>query len=135
MAGQLVDQVGQGIKPSIGATLLHDHVQIGNEQRKGEQFGGAVVVDIAKNGPAKKAGLKGLDKENGIHHIITAVNGQRIHGKRDFYAILLSKVPGDVLHLTVRDNVEGTETVMEIVVSANNDVKYSRSRRKELATP
>ncbi|KAL3903873.1 MAG: hypothetical protein SGILL_010279, partial [Bacillariaceae sp.] len=132
VANQIVE-FGRSIKPSIGATLLCDNVQMANEANGWYQFGGAVIVNIAKNGPAKSAGLKGLGKNDAIHHIITEVDGKQVRGKGDFYSVLLTKAPGDILQLTVRDyqveNAEGAETVVEIEVCSHDDMKYPRAKR------
>ena len=138
VADEIVE-AGRAFKPSIGATLLDDIVQVRAEADAGHQFGGAVIVNVAKNGPAQQAGLKGLDNQNFVRHIITEVNGKSVRGKGDFYHVLLTKTPGDFLQLTVRDlyleNDKGVETMVEVEICSHEDVKYAKSKYDAGAEP
>ena len=138
VATQIVEN-GKAVKPSIGATFLDFSTQLMNEEYYGALYGGAVLVDIAKNSPAESAGLKGTNnKENEIHHIIFAVNGKDVHSEGQFQAVLFTHKPGDVLQLTVWDgqqqNEEDAETVVEVEVCDHDDMEYPRNERMDAAT-
>jgi putative serine protease PepD len=66
--------------------------------------GGALVVGVAKNGPAEKAGIKPGD-------IIAAIDGQPIASVDDLATILAGHKPGDRVKVKVVHQDGGSDTV------------------------
>lgn len=89
---------GRVTHPRIGVKLLPDHIK--------ERFGiekGTVITHVDRNGPADKAGLKGITQDRRgrykIGDIILSVNNERINSYEDIYHILDKYQIGDKIKL------------------------------------
>lgn len=85
---------------------------------------GALVVEVAKDSPADKAGLRGSDKTktiNGVEYklggdVITAINGQSVQSIEDVIAYLAeSTQPGDTIPLDVI-HADGSKATIQITL-------------------
>ncbi len=84
---------------------------------------GALVINVAKDGPAEKAGLQGADKvvrQDGIEvevggDIITAIDGQPVYGMDDLIAYLMLETrPGQKVELEI---LRGGKDKMTVTVT------------------
>jgi serine protease Do len=112
-------QTGQYQHPWIGisgTTLTYDLAQA---MGMDPQQKGALVVDVASNGPAAKAGLQGSTQQATINgqpvpvggDIITAINGKAVNSFEDLASILFSDTKvGQTISLTILRNGH-TQTV------------------------
>lgn len=94
--------------PYLGITSMDD-LSLGLIQELGlKSFTGAYVRDVAKGGPADKAGIKAGDKPTSIPNLnaggdlIIAIDGQPVRRFDELLAYLITnKAPGDTVVLTV----------------------------------
>ncbi len=104
---------GKIVRPSLGIELVPDQIA----QRWGVR--GVIVGGVVPGGPAERAGLRGLgrDDENRIiADVITEVDGRAVTRSRDLFELLADKAVGDSVELTVI----GPEGQRKVTVSLEN---------------
>jgi S1-C subfamily serine protease len=110
---RVVPQIIRGGKPDrIGIGIGIDPSQTLERQYRIE---GVLVIDVAKGGPADKAGLRGAVRTRrgiAISDVIVAIDGEPVKNYDDFYNILDRHEPGQKVKLTV--NRRGTLLDFEI---------------------
>ncbi len=91
---------------------------------------GAVVIEVTKDSPADKAGLKGSDKTqtvDGIDYqlggdVITAINGQPVQSIEDVITYLADSTrPGDTVPLEVI-HADGTKATVQVTLGERPNV-------------
>ncbi|TCJ16014.1 PDZ domain-containing protein [Rubrobacter taiwanensis] len=109
-AASVADQIietGEAVHPFLGIAPVDLTPEIA------ERFGipadsGVIVAEVVPDSPADEAGLRRED-------VITAVDGTRIEGSGDLFAVLREYRPGDTVQLTVvRD---GSEQTVELTLA------------------
>lgn len=88
----------------IGATIQNFTTEMAEAQGMGQQKG-AIVSDLAPNGPSARAGLTPGD-------VVVAVNGQAVKSSTELTRQVAKARPGDVLRLDVVRN--GKRQVVEV---------------------
>lgn len=92
---------------------------------------GALVIEVSKDGPADKAGLRGSDKTqtiDGIDYqwggdVITAINGQPVESIEDVIAYLAeSTQPGDTIPLDVI-HADGSKATVQVTLGERPDTQ------------
>jgi S1-C subfamily serine protease len=98
----LIEQLlkyGRVIRPYLGISLAPSSIL----RSRGAE--GVLVLDVAPNGPAGRAGLRGTNRDlwGRINwgDIITAIDGQRVRNEKDMFAILDSCNVGQTVEVTV----------------------------------
>lgn len=104
---------GKIVRPSLGIELVPDQIA--------ERWGvrGVIVGGVVAGGPADRAGLRGLgrDDENRIiADVITEVDGRAVARSRDLFELLADKAVGDSVELTVM----GPEGQRKVKVALEN---------------
>jgi serine protease Do len=106
-------QTGQYQHPWIGISGISLTYDLANAMNLNPQQKGALVVDVAKNGPAAKAGLQGSNQQTTINgqqvpvggDVITAINGQPVTNFEDLASILFNSTQaGQTIKLTILRN-------------------------------
>jgi len=106
-------QTGQYQHPWIGISGTSLTYDLANAMNLDPQQKGALVVDVAKNGPAAKAGLQGSNQQTTINgqqvpvggDVITAINGQPVTNFEDLASILFNSTQaGQTIKLTILRN-------------------------------
>jgi S1-C subfamily serine protease len=114
---RVVPQIIRGGKP--------DRVGIGigidPSQSLERQYGieGVLVIDVAEDGPAAKAGLKGAVRtRRGISFsdVIVAIDGVSIKNYDDFYNVLDRHDPGQTVKITVQRHDQRLDFKVELVL-------------------
>ncbi|MGA9192900.1 MAG: trypsin-like peptidase domain-containing protein [Anaerolineales bacterium] len=112
-------QTGQYQHPWIGISGTSLTYDLAKAMNLDPQQKGALVVDVAKNGPAAKAGLQGSNQQTTINgqqvpvggDVITAINGQPVTNFEDLASILFNSTQaGQTIKLTILRNGQ-TKTV------------------------
>lgn len=85
-------------RPSLGLHLGPD----GLAERLGVQGGGAVVMEVARAGPAREAGVRAGD-------VVVALDGQPVQRADDVVEALSSREPGETVQLTLRRSAGAAE--------------------------
>jgi S1-C subfamily serine protease len=93
---------GKIMRPVIGISILDDSIA------RQYQINGVVVLDVAKNRSAAKAGIKGISRDRrgniSLGDIITKVDKYDIRNQNDLYLALEKYKPGDkVIVVTTRN--------------------------------
>lgn len=99
---------------------------------------GALVIEVAKDSPADKAGLRGSDKTqtiNGVDYklggdVITAINGQPVQSIEDVITYLAeSTQPGDTVPVEVI-HADGDRTTVQVTLGErpNNQALLQQSK-------
>jgi S1-C subfamily serine protease len=98
---------GRIVRPILGIELASDATA-----RQWGVTSGVVVVNVARGGPADRAGLlplRRLPSGRLAGDVITAIDGQPIRNQADFFQALGKKKVGDVVRLSVRRQREELE--------------------------
>ena len=92
----------------------------------------ALVMAVAKDGPADKAGLQGVDEIAAANanedieiegDIITAINEQPVRGMDDLITYLVAQTrPGDEVELTVI-RVDGQEETITVTLGKRSEAQ------------
>jgi S1-C subfamily serine protease len=108
---------GKIVRPRMGVQLAEDQ-----QARSVGVNKGALLVHVAPNSPADRAGLQGLRRDRygrlQIGDVIVAIDGKPVSGKEDVYSLLEGHQAGDTVTVTVlrkdqRQDVPVTLEVME----------------------
>ena len=90
---------GKVIRPGLGVSLLQD------QYARRANIEGIVVLEVVPNGPADRAGIKGLDRDRYgqlyIRDVITGIDDHKITSYDDLYNTLDSYRVGDTITVTV----------------------------------
>jgi S1-C subfamily serine protease len=101
-------ETGEYIHPWIGLTAITLNADPVVRELVPENIQGAIVYDIVRDGPAHKAGLRGVAinefRETEVGDIITAVDGQPISTSDEFNAAIDEHSVGDDVDLTLYRN-------------------------------
>jgi S1-C subfamily serine protease len=93
---------GKVIRPGLGVSLLQD------QYARRANIEGIVVLEVVPNGPADRAGIKGLDRDRYgqlyIRDVITGIDDHKITSYDDLYNTLDSYRVGDTVTVTVERN-------------------------------
>ncbi len=92
---------GKIARAYLGVSTLELTKEIAEELDVKERAG-ALIVTIARGGPAEKAGLKGARANGKGGDIITAIDGKRIPDPEAVAAAVNAKSPGDRIRVTVK---------------------------------
>ncbi len=104
---------GKIVRPSLGIELVPDQIA----QRWGVR--GVIVGGVVAGGPADRAGLRGLERDDEnriIADVITEVDGRAVARSRDLFELLADKAVGDSVELTVM----GPEGQRKVKVALEN---------------
>ncbi len=94
---------GKVSRPSLGVTIVPDNY-------RAYSFGfdkGIIIESVDPNGPAGKAGMKGLSMDRSRYYIgdiITEIEGQEVNTYNDIYNVLDKYKSGDQVTVTVLRN-------------------------------
>jgi len=90
---------GKVIRPGLGVSLLPD------QYARGYNIEGIVVLEVVPNGPADRAGIKGLGRDRYgqlyIRDVIIGIDNHKITSYDDFYNALDNYRVGDTVTVTV----------------------------------
>jgi S1-C subfamily serine protease len=111
-------QYGKEIRPVLGIDFADDDIA----RRLGVR--GALVVRVAENGPAARAGIVGTTQEypSGRIHlgdVITGLNDKRVDSSQDVLVALDDRQPGDKVVLQV---VRGGSEKLSVPLELGNNV-------------
>jgi S1-C subfamily serine protease len=108
---QIVTEIiatGKITRPDIGVELADDGVA-----RRWGVSSGALILNIVKEGPADRAGLHPSRRIPGnriaFGDVITAVDGQPVKGRDEFFKILAKQKVGEIVTLGIRRGKEEVE--------------------------
>jgi len=97
---------GRTANPYLGVVVLNDSLVERLESLGFKNLEGAVIRGVARNSPADRAGLIGMQQDAigriAVGDIIVAVNGKPVKNQDDLYRWLDSYSPGDEITLRVR---------------------------------
>jgi S1-C subfamily serine protease len=103
-------ETGEYAHPWIGLTVITLNANQAVRELIPENIQGAIVYDIVRDGPAHKAGLRGLAvnefSEQQVGDIIIAVDGQPVATADEFDAVIDEHSVGDVVDLSLYRNGE-----------------------------
>jgi S1-C subfamily serine protease len=89
---------GKVIRPGLGITLLSD------QYARRYNIEGVVVLQVVPNGPAYKAGIRGIGRDRYINDIIVGIDKYKITSYDDLYNTLDNYRVGDTVTVTVERN-------------------------------
>jgi serine protease Do len=126
VADQVTKQLisGQPIQRGyIGATIQNFTAEMAEAQGMGDQRG-AIVADLAPNGPSQRAGLAAGD-------VITAINGHPVKTSSELTREVAKARPGDTLQLDViRDGKRRTVAVRSGVRPSEKELAANESSQE-----
>lgn len=101
-------ETGEYLHPWIGLTTTTLNANQAARELIPENIQGAIVYDIVRDGPAHKAGLRGLAinefREQQLGDVIVSVDGRPIITADEFDAVIDEHSVGDVIELTLYRN-------------------------------
>jgi S1-C subfamily serine protease len=108
VVGQLIRK-GYTETATPGIVFSSDSLQRKLENQKVSQFGGVLIKSVPISSPADDAGLKGcvvLQQSDGssfleARDLIVGVDGKRVTSQEEFFGVLASKLPGQIVLITV----------------------------------
>jgi S1-C subfamily serine protease len=106
-------QTGRYLRPDLGVKLYDER-----RLRQARYDKGVMIERVSKNGPADKAGLKGVVYSNrgtvvAPGDLIVAINGQPVNDVEDYERIVRELKPGDAVKVKyVRGTTENEATVV-----------------------
>jgi S1-C subfamily serine protease len=114
LAPQLIAH-GKVVRPRMGVQLAEDE----QAQRLGVTEG-ALILQVSPDGPAQKAGLRGVryneDRELVLGDVVAAVDGKAIQSGADLFSALEHHKPGDTVTVTYLRNGERMEAKVTLEV-------------------
>ena len=97
IAAQLIEQ-GRVVYPALGASVLPVTAELASQYALPVDHG-ALVRQVAPNGPAARAGIRPGD-------FVLAIDGQRIDATSTYDEVLFAHAPGETVEVTLRRGAE-----------------------------
>lgn len=114
---------GKEVRPALGISMLEDYMKL---RYYGEK--GVAVSYVAELGPAKKAGLRGISKDqNGriyLGDLLLKINETEINSHDDIYHALDKLKIGDSVKITY--SREGKKLTTNLKLESTNDIKFEK---------
>jgi S1-C subfamily serine protease len=110
---QLIEHEGKIVHPGLGVQWAEDQLA----RRLGVDDG-ALILKVQPGGPAARAGLRGTsrDRRGRLHlgDVVTAINGQAVHGSKEVQDALGKYKVGDTVTVTIERDGEPQDVKVQL---------------------